>query len=552
MYIDLQKPVEDALRHIHCIIDAEEEFQVGPLVLSRLPRGGKTTVLRRIFDALRDDPAGYYPIIISAAKCTFSGHDPFPALIRAIAFQLTDVTSVPSDDGFKCTDSCLVEQLDRIQNDTALRIVLCIDDLDALGELVHPRVATFLVNTFLDRKRRYLVFSTCVALQLSASSEYRKLYYLRMPFCTDQTKLRELPHASGVTPLQVTLNQGIPSLVYLDMNQWSLECSQQPSDRFIEIMDKKVKQSDLSEKEFLLKKRLPLLRGFLRTVLTGCIESGSYFRCFAERAVVAGKPALCFPILYVALILDFLGERGALSAYEKLSGAASIVGGQEWTRVVTFAAFVLGLVAKYIPDHGVEYIPTDGPFHIANGGAVTAVVLLDMPADFSTLNEARGGIVDQARQLTSGTLIIFRRAAARFPLFDTFLVYCGAEGMHIHGILCALQFEGPKAPEGPPPAEWVNRAWYLRARQPTAQTADTSSSTTTSSNTSGTSGAGCGNGAGITSASSKTWEFPSLQDLELSLLGFTFQGLRPDKWGEITTPVAFWESTYTYEAGVLG
>ena len=132
-----------------------------------MSRGGKTTILRHIFERLEGE-VEYVPIII-----TFNGTDNFfrfPSesnlqfLLRVIASQLIRVG--PDEDvrslRFCCSAAALLKNL----NATPGKVVLIIDELNVLSQPLDEETATFLKNNFLDRKDRYLIFSTHVRMDV--------------------------------------------------------------------------------------------------------------------------------------------------------------------------------------------------------------------------------------------------------------------------------------------------------------------------------------------------------------------------------------------------
>ena len=131
-------------------------------------RGGKTTLLYRIFRVLRK--TGFNPIFI-----TFNGvnagrtirqlereRDSIEALTRGIAISI--IKTQPADVAtVQCSTEVLAEYFGKMSN-----VVLIIDELKVLLKPgcadQHRSVGEFLRAQFLDRKGRFLVFSTHFAV----------------------------------------------------------------------------------------------------------------------------------------------------------------------------------------------------------------------------------------------------------------------------------------------------------------------------------------------------------------------------------------------------
>ena len=116
-----------------------------------MSRGGKTTILRHIFERLEGE-VEYVPIII-----TFNGTDNFfrfPSesnlqfLLRVIASQL--IRLGPDEDvrslRFCCSAAALLKNL----NATPGKVVLIIDELNVLSQPLDEETATFLRISSID------------------------------------------------------------------------------------------------------------------------------------------------------------------------------------------------------------------------------------------------------------------------------------------------------------------------------------------------------------------------------------------------------------------
>ena len=114
--VDMDEPLRIALETIEEMCPLT--VRTPPAVISRLYRGGKTTLLRRIFASLVNNST-YYPIIVSlngdfALKRNESNLD---GLLRAIASQLV-VKKKSELEKFVCSETDFCDRLDEIQSIT--------------------------------------------------------------------------------------------------------------------------------------------------------------------------------------------------------------------------------------------------------------------------------------------------------------------------------------------------------------------------------------------------------------------------------------------------
>ena len=192
--------VEECLKHVWESLPKGAGQRVEPVILSRCTRGGKTTVLCRLFDELKT--RGCSPIFVS-----FNGdynitplkreRDSIETLTRAIAISV--MMKPPEDRGaVQCSEDVLTEYFAREG-----KMVLLIDELNVLlrpgSAEDHSRVGSYLRSQFLDRKDRFLVFSTHVSetagidqlLGHGIGSE-REGFFISMPETCDLEELRRM------------------------------------------------------------------------------------------------------------------------------------------------------------------------------------------------------------------------------------------------------------------------------------------------------------------------------------------------------------------------
>ena len=485
-------------------------YRVGPLSLCRMPRGGKSTLLRALFDALNTDP-GFYPIIISAAGYDPSSQKPLGDIVHQIASQLAE--HLPN----MYSLASVGEQLTRIQKETQRHIVLLIDDLDSFGNPVDSTAHQYLIKAFLDAKGRYLVYTSRLTLNFGGSFEFRMTKFVQMPLCTNRALLHTLPHAEGLDDLLIPVTGGIPSLICLELERRAGGGQEKSlEDLFLDIVGAKY-----DEHKGPFDAQRDQMEELLHTLLLGSPSVLPFFERFADHAPILASEShrfpfshrVRYPLAYIPLILRSLGEKDAYLMYQDLYSAAEQQGDllSRWVLVITLAVYTMGLVAKYIPLHTIKDVPSDGPFHIAEGGAVTAVRYERLPLRCQTLDTAYEFIQGHAENKAIGTIVIFRCAetlqSASLP-FHLFLVYYGISKVNIHGIRCTVQSD--ESPTDPPLPAWMQHAWLLRytTEEPVAVDEDTDSSA-------------FGN-IGSGDAQSSVWEVPSFSYLQRSLLGYAY------------------------------
>ena len=201
-------------------IDVE---RASPAMLSRCMQGGKTTVLCRLFQALRQQ--GYCPVFVS-----FNGaqklqqldreRDSIETLTRGIAISLM---AVPPEEtsAVSCSRQVLKAYLNKHS-----KVVLLIDELSMLLKPGcadrHKRAGAFLRDEFLDRPDRFLVFSTHFPITAGiqellglGSGSDRDATPIPMPTSFNLAELREMHlECRSLTGCQVLFYSGIPALIY--------------------------------------------------------------------------------------------------------------------------------------------------------------------------------------------------------------------------------------------------------------------------------------------------------------------------------------------------
>jgi hypothetical protein len=227
--VGVRPVIAKAMHHILSELPMESAHGGGlrkpPVVFSRLARGGKTTCLRLLFEELKANECN--PIIIS-----FNGDSYFQrradetqaqAILRLIASQLVDCTS---DE--RLAIFCTEEDLDKFLG--TQKVVLLIDELNILACPPDIDAAHLLRKCFLDKPNRHLVFTTHVPFTLEDDVNYitqvmgqqqltgssgRGCHIVPMEVSVNLLELQAMSdNCSSMTPLEVALYGGIPSLIY--------------------------------------------------------------------------------------------------------------------------------------------------------------------------------------------------------------------------------------------------------------------------------------------------------------------------------------------------
>lgn len=417
-------------------------------------------------------------------------------------------TETDSDDQFMCTVSDLISRLNYI-NKQGKVVILLIDELNKMGVPLDAATSSFLTKNFLDKKGRYLIFSSHIqfhiddptssapsASKVLISPSGRTMMTLPLPFCTDRTVLENMLGGSIVTDLKITLSVGIPSLVYIMSRPSRIEMSFQ--ERFDDVVSQflKARRGSGVEKRFITQNRHSLLPDFLTTVIHGT-RTGGFFEVFSTP--VSGTNLLRFPLPYIPIILQFLRENEAMGLYETLveASAQSTELGRDWELLITFSIYLRSLEAKYCKT-AADGKQLEGPFGIATDG-VDDVRVITIRSTKKTVDQAVAFIKEES--MKRKTICIFQLAYARFPDFDGFVSYRGAlvppgAAPTIHGYQCKLIRGYPRHPVD---TAKIAKGLFLRG------------------------GKAC-------QTPVPGWESPPLPDIDSNLLGFGLRLLHPLNW----------------------
>lgn len=433
--VDIPRVIEDSRIIIEQQLEEEPNeagaFRRDPLVFSRLARGGKTTVLTTLFDALQKN--GYLVMIIS-----FNGASGFirqgqesaeEAIMRQIVRQLINQTNADELLHLQCSEQVFDKFLDqqtRYGSSLPVPFILLIDELNVLGAPLLPSASKFLQRLFL-RKNRYLVFSTHIPLNLSTEeltdknsmmslSSSTDIKVVRMPQSNDLSELRKMEGCTALTGHEATIYGGIPALIYSASKNVNFPCEKfsQTVKRFCEAFPKMTTNTKL---------QVAILKQFLYELMDGGRSNGAVqLRFFDQFSSIPEPGKICWPLCYLSEILKFLKVSGSgiievIEEIYKISRHipvfASVVDiGLDWQSVVDVAVLLRALEALlWKGKHPLVPSLTE----------VKSIEFVPMPDEYRTLTQAEE-FINNLPTRESGHLYTIRSTFARFPLFDGFLV----------------------------------------------------------------------------------------------------------------------------------
>jgi hypothetical protein len=206
-----------------------------PLVISRLARGGKTTVLIRILQKLKK--MGYPALFISFSSYNFQrrkNETDSEAILRQIALKLMDPVPLRESTNFFCEEKILEEKIQQAIEETKLPFVLLIDGIAGVNprktiqkffEPCDSKASDLLKRLFLDPKSRYLVYGSYFPHDLdqnenesnnfTKSSSKRGIRTINLPFTTSIAELNAMYSPPKTLPIaHILLYLGIPSLIF--------------------------------------------------------------------------------------------------------------------------------------------------------------------------------------------------------------------------------------------------------------------------------------------------------------------------------------------------
>ena len=425
----MTETIEEAVKLILNYTHASGGLQVRipPLVYASLARGGKSTFLILLFDRLKVE--GFAPIFISfLSRVVRPGETASQMLNRYIALQMCDPVSG------ECAANAVVDELElyaHIDRTSEGRgVILLIDELNKLGLPLDAVAAQSLKDYWLDRSNRFMVFTSHVPLDLDASSQTgvvarsprassvlssgpgpsssRTIVTVKHPRCLDPGTLSEmfLPSLVSVTPAEVSLYGGIPSLVY--------SAKTEPRSLQMRFAERGLLVRDSQEATVV-----QVLQKFITAVLTG--QQQMYIGSFYEFGVVPAPGEIQWPIFYLQQILDLFPDGRNLKLADlierDLTTYASRTGsGLDWELIVQVAILMQCLDAKV--NEG------SGPFDIvASGEQVFRIETFQLAHTVVDAEQANKVLDDFIYRCQRGTIVVATPGFVSFPVVDGFVYF---------------------------------------------------------------------------------------------------------------------------------
>ena len=220
----LKKSVSTALKIITTEIpkSTTNYFRVPPLAITSMARSGKTTLLTQIYNDLLEE-GNFNPIFVdfngNGGFSRQDGEDDADAFLRWVATSLIYQTGedVPK---FTCNEQELDEYLDK----STKPIVLLVDELNGLTQnKVSDRLGKVLRKMFLDKRNRYLCFTTHWSLDLEQnvgkSISIRGTKFVDVSRPQNEEQITTLLESMNVTRVQIAQCLGAVGLlvsIYVD------------------------------------------------------------------------------------------------------------------------------------------------------------------------------------------------------------------------------------------------------------------------------------------------------------------------------------------------
>jgi hypothetical protein len=340
-------------------------------------------------------------------------------------------------------------------------VVLLIDELNILpkGEPLDSTASRFLKQFFLDKKDRYLVFTSHILMDLNdhnfagaywSTPSQRDYFSVHQPLSMDESLLRAMSEdCRSLTPVEISLFGGIPSLIFASKSYGGgIEST---THRFL------AQRISIAEAE-----QMSVLQEFILEVLDGRrIHRGSV-RKFDVFSSILETHLVWWPLCYIFCILDLfpsvlgLNNNPLTQLYSHLIVYATRAEtGIDWELIVQCALLLHCINAKV---NGLG-----GPFRICELRCKPDILCLSLVAECNSLVSARDIITAEMLKLENATIAIFTPTCARFPAFDGFIAYRGNGHVRVFGYQCKLNRAYPKHDA---PCEWPEKAFLLRGNAP--------------------------------------------------------------------------------------
>nr|ABI14295.1 unknown [Pfiesteria piscicida] len=328
------------------------ETRVPPAMLSRCMRGGKTTLLCKVFDDLK--AAGKSPIFISFNGDTIihrlPDEGPLDTMLRAIAVALMKDKPTDSDtaSNLRCDKHTVRRYLDGKDD-----VVLLVDELNVLlkpsDTETYEDVGQFLRETFLDPDSRHLVSSTHVPASAgidrllgTGGGRSRSAVAISMPVGTLEELQGMHQKCSNLTPCEAAYYSYIPSLIFtVKVLEYDFP------KRFVEL-PKPVANDELCCQ-------------FLKELFTGKrVGDDTPVRAFDSLTTCPKDGEIQWVLGYAGLMCDYLGFKEVAKMIGSLKVCAESVGsGKDWELISQIALALRCYETKFGEAHCGLQLPAD-------------------------------------------------------------------------------------------------------------------------------------------------------------------------------------------------
>jgi hypothetical protein len=336
-----------------------------------------------------------------------SGETQKNALIRNIVRQLIDASV--DQTRITCSEEALDEHIG------IAPFVLLIDELNALSVCLDDDAGSFLRRMFLDKRNRYLVFSTHVpmvvdemSLNIFMTGSSRWVKTVCLPVSTDLKKLQQMPECQAINAATVALYGGIPSLIYsvFGLNEITPEVRFSTS----RVTLTRLVQGDVDVDT--------LLKDFVRAVVTGdmCPTLELLFRF----ATTLPGAKMAWPICYIKCIIGLfdhtpvtrfiLDECNSLEMHARTSGS-----GKDWESVIN-----ISLCFRCLHQ---QLFGGQGPFAMVDSGVKPLALALTLPGTCVTIEGAIRFLNHKLAPSTQCSLLLAVPSSSVFPFYDGFLAF---------------------------------------------------------------------------------------------------------------------------------
>jgi hypothetical protein len=533
--------------------------RIGPLVISSMPRGGKTTILKLLMNKCKQK--GYNAIFLNGNGPFKRGIDEshLDSILRLIATQLIDlpaddITNTNKNDELlsyiQCDQAALTKYINEKCDNTAT--VLLIDELNRItgGGPLQANASAYLKSEWLDKKNRFLVFTTHIPLavtytpsnafkyvdaSVTASNsnntadvvtssmlnkekvEPRLVDFLEpnrdsskrsfhvishMPCSTNISSLQQMKHmvedvkCNGVTPAEAALYGGVPALIYAVKHE-----NFNPNTR---VLQESVKIQPSQKMEQLKLFIFALLDGNLLFIQDLCCQ------LFMFSTMVQNKSTKVTEVrwspVYIGCILNLFDDIRSLNLYSLINTELAVLastteGGKEWEKIVECAIVLQCLNAKY--NQGC------GPFNIVqNGNLDLTVSRISLKSETKTLDQAKTEIdcFIMENIITENSVTVISIPYGKFPDYDLFVVTRSKKRMPDSSpktVIYAIQNKTGRALPKHDVPDWIDKGYLVRGKAP------------------------------ATTYSNQKWTYLERKDVE-QLLGCSLRVLYPDNWAEVS------------------